>query len=222
MIHQGRIKYWNAEKGYGFITRDGADDVFVHISQIPRNLQPVPDMQVRFKLKQDAKGRWQAQQVEPLDSASYKKTTTKLPPKQTTAQKLWQKIKALAAIILIVGIGWKSVTAFYDFNWQANTNANTSMLVPGSPYASNQQLQKTLRLIQQGGPYPYRQDGTTFQNRERLLPQNPAGYYREYTVDTPGARDRGARRVVTGGHPPQIWYYTEDHYRSFVTLEVKQ
>ena len=79
---------------------------------------------------------------------------------------------------------------------------------------------ETLRLIERGGPFPHRQDGTVFQNRERLLPDRGRGYYREYTVRTPGARDRGARRIVTGGDPPEVFYYTEDHYRSFRELEV--
>jgi hypothetical protein len=79
---------------------------------------------------------------------------------------------------------------------------------------------ETLELIQRGGPFPYRQDGTTFHNRERLLPDRPRGYYREYTVRTPGARDRGARRFVTGGDPPEVFYYTEDHYRSFRRIDV--
>lgn len=74
---------------------------------------------------------------------------------------------------------------------------------------------ETLYLIQQGGPYPYRKDGTVFQNREGLLPARPRGYYREYTVPTPGSRDRGARRIVAGGQPPEVFYYTHDHYRSF-------
>lgn len=78
---------------------------------------------------------------------------------------------------------------------------------------------ETIALIRQGGPFPYRKDGTVFQNRERLLPQKPRGYYREYTVKTPGARDRGARRIVTGGDPPEIYYYTSDHYRSFRQIE---
>lgn len=73
----------------------------------------------------------------------------------------------------------------------------------------------TLQSIERGGPYPYRQDDGVFQNRERLLPPQPRGYYREYTVDTPGSRDRGARRIVTGGRPPVEYYYTDDHYRSF-------
>ena len=73
----------------------------------------------------------------------------------------------------------------------------------------------TLALIERGGPYPHRQDGGTFQNRERLLPSRPRGYYREYTVRTPGSRDRGARRIVSGGNPPAEFFYTDDHYRSF-------
>jgi len=78
---------------------------------------------------------------------------------------------------------------------------------------------ETLRIIERGGPFPHRQDGGVFQNRERLLPDRPRGYYREYTVRTPGARDRGARRIVTGGNPPEVFYYTEDHYRSFREIE---
>jgi ribonuclease T1 len=71
----------------------------------------------------------------------------------------------------------------------------------------------TLERIDRGGPFPYRKDGTTFHNRERLLPQRGGDYYREYTVRTPGRRDRGARRIVTGAGGER--YYTDDHYRSF-------
>jgi ribonuclease T1 len=81
---------------------------------------------------------------------------------------------------------------------------------------------ETLRLIERGGPFPHRQDGTVFQNRERLLPARPSGYYREFTVRTPGAQDRGARRIVAGGDPPEVFYYTEDHYRSFREIEGPQ
>jgi ribonuclease T1 len=71
----------------------------------------------------------------------------------------------------------------------------------------------TLDLIRAGGPFPQQQDGRTFGNREKLLPQRARGYYREYTVRTPGARDRGARRIVAGRGGE--FYYTADHYRSF-------
>ena len=82
-----------------------------------------------------------------------------------------------------------------------------------------QELNHTLALIQRGGPYPYEQDDGTFFNRERHLPDKPRGYYREYTVKTPGERTRGARRIVAGGQPPEVYYYTEDHYRSFRRIE---
>lgn len=78
--------------------------------------------------------------------------------------------------------------------------------------------QQTYRLIHQGGPFPYDKDGTVFGNRERQLPKQARGFYREYTVKTPGARDRGARRIVCGGEvpkSPEACYYTEDHYASF-------
>ena len=73
----------------------------------------------------------------------------------------------------------------------------------------------TLRLIERGGPYPYRQDGGVFGNRENRLPRQSRGYYREFTVETPGSRDRGARRIVAGGRPPVEYFYTDDHYQSF-------
>jgi ribonuclease T1 len=71
----------------------------------------------------------------------------------------------------------------------------------------------TLVLIDTGGPYPYGADDEVFQNRERLLPDRARGYYREYTVETPGSDDRGARRIVTGEEGEM--YYTDDHYDSF-------
>jgi guanyl-specific ribonuclease Sa len=77
----------------------------------------------------------------------------------------------------------------------------------------------TLALIEAGGPFPYDRDGTVFQNREGRLPSQPRGHYREYTVPTPGSRDRGARRIVTGGDPPVEFYYTDDHYRSFRRID---
>lgn len=77
------------------------------------------------------------------------------------------------------------------------------------PYEARQ----TLALIKAGGPFPYTNDGGVFGNREGLLPKRNRGYYREYTVKTPGAKDRGARRIVAG--TAGEYYYTDDHYRSF-------
>ncbi len=78
------------------------------------------------------------------------------------------------------------------------------------------QARETLELIAQGGPFPYRQDGQVFQNREGLLPKNKNGYYHEYTVETPGSADRGARRIITGAQGEL--YYTDDHYASFKVI----
>jgi ribonuclease T1 len=76
---------------------------------------------------------------------------------------------------------------------------------------------ETYELIRLGGPFPYDKDGTVFGNRERLLPIEKRGYYREYTVKTPGSSDRGARRIVCGGPPrtPHACFFTVDHYASF-------
>lgn len=75
----------------------------------------------------------------------------------------------------------------------------------------------TLTLIRQGGPFPYPKDGVVFGNRERILPKHSRGYYHEYTVRTPGSRDRGARRLIVGGSPMSSdeVYFTADHYASF-------
>jgi ribonuclease T1 len=75
----------------------------------------------------------------------------------------------------------------------------------------------TLALIKAGGPFPYRQDGRAFGNRERQLPRQESGYYREYTVTTPGVRERGARRIVAGSGGE--YFYTDDHYRSFKKIQ---
>lgn len=82
------------------------------------------------------------------------------------------------------------------------------------------EAQRTIALIRHGGPYPYEKDGAVFGNYEKVLPQRKRGYYREFTVKTPRARNRGARRIVTGGEKqpieqPSEYYYTADHYRSF-------
>jgi ribonuclease T1 len=79
----------------------------------------------------------------------------------------------------------------------------------------------TLVRIMHNGPFPYSQDGVVFGNYEGLLPQQPRGFYHEYTVDTPDARNRGARRIITGGTPPTVFYYTGDHYRSFQPFQVR-
>jgi ribonuclease T1 len=97
--------------------------------------------------------------------------------------------------------------------WARTGDVGTVALTQLPPEA-----QKTEQLIRSGGPFPYAKDGTVFGNRERLLPRQPRGYYREYTVPTPGAHNRGARRIVCGGPQPvapAACYYTADHYASF-------
>jgi len=76
---------------------------------------------------------------------------------------------------------------------------------------------QTYTLIHQGGPFAHAKDGVVFGNRERLLPAQKRGFYHEYTVATPGSKNRGAKRIVCGGQPkaPEICYYTADHYASF-------
>jgi ribonuclease T1 len=87
------------------------------------------------------------------------------------------------------------------------------------PFASlPPEARVTYKLVVQGGPFPYDKDGDVFANRERLLPSQPRGYYREYTIKTPGVPHRGAQRLVCGGRAataPQACFYTADHYASF-------
>ncbi len=77
------------------------------------------------------------------------------------------------------------------------------------------EARETLQLIRRGGPFPYSRDGVVFSNREKMLPSQPRGYYHEYTVKTPGAKNRGARRIVCGGSAHLTCYYSDDHYQSF-------
>jgi ribonuclease T1 len=83
------------------------------------------------------------------------------------------------------------------------------------------EAQATLQLIRAGGPFPNEKDGVVFGNREKVLPKQRRGYYSEYTVKTPGARNRGARRLVVGGDPKSSLevYYTDDHYQTFKRIK---
>jgi ribonuclease T1 len=83
------------------------------------------------------------------------------------------------------------------------------------------EARQTLVLIQQGGPFPYARDGTVFGNYEGVLPRRKRGYYHEFTVKTPGLRNRGPRRIVSGGDPASSreYYYTDDHYATFKRIK---
>ncbi|MFC0039426.1 ribonuclease domain-containing protein [Actinomadura rayongensis] len=121
---------------------------------------------------------------------------------------------ALAAVLLLggaaCGTGGEATTA------AAPRPAASTALPDVSPDKLPKEAVQTLELIDRGGPFPYRKDGTTFRNRENKLPQEPSGYYREYTVPTPRSQDRGARRVVAGKNGER--YYSGDHYRSFARV----
>jgi len=99
-------------------------------------------------------------------------------------------------------------------SWGSSGSDESTIAVADLPA----QGQLTMKLILQGGPFPYEKDGSVFGNRERLLPRERRGYYREYTVETPRSRDRGARRIICGGRQltaPEACWYTNDHYSSF-------
>ena len=104
----------------------------------------------------------------------------------------------------------------------APTEAAPTQAAPtqaGSFGSYPREVAQTLALIQGGGPFPYDRDGVTFGNFEHHLPDRPRGFYHEYTVPTPGAHNRGARRIITGGRPPSEYWYTGDHYDSFSRLD---
>jgi ribonuclease T1 len=116
--------------------------------------------------------------------------------------------------VLLMGFILMVCTNMVQARSSQEVQTQPSLLVSEMP----REGQKTYQLILQGGPFPYEKDGTVFGNRERLLPRHARGHYREYTVRTPGARNRGARRIVCGGQEPtrpKACYYTEDHYASF-------
>lgn len=121
----------------------------------------------------------------------------------------------LAAILLaVVAAGW------FLFGSEQGQGLDTGSGNPGVIAVSElpRTGKATYEKIHLGGPFPYEKDGSVFGNYERLLPGQPRGYYREYTVATDGAPNRGARRIVCGGPvvtAPEVCYYTSDHYSSF-------
>ena len=120
--------------------------------------------------------------------------------------------RAVRGIALIVALGTLGPAAHARGPLPSESTATVTLAELPS------QARTTYRLIFKGGPFPYDKDGSVFGNRERLLPAYKRGYYREYTVKTPRAKDRGARRIVCGGHPPtqpEVCYYSSDHYNSF-------
>lgn len=151
------------------------------------------------------------------------------------------RARSLAAAVLVAvlaGLGWW-VQAGADRGGAAGSPASETASSPASDPASDPadeapltdevsglryvaladlpaEAADTIALVDGGGPFPYEQDGSTFGNDEGLLPDRPDGYYREYTVETPGSDDRGARRIVGGAEGELYW--TEDHYESFEVI----
>jgi ribonuclease T1 len=129
---------------------------------------------------------------------------------------LFKATRRLVSAALLCGMGAASLSvAAFQQSGPAQTATVASADLP-------RQGQQMYRLILQGGPFPHKKDGVVFGNYERQLPLARRGYYHEYTVDTPGARDRGARRIVCGGYrrtAPDACYYTSDHYRSFKKIK---
>lgn len=117
-----------------------------------------------------------------------------------------------------------AVSGFAQAREPAVADASRSLVAPRSGEIAvadlPPQARTVLAAIRRGGPFAYQKDGTTFFNREGRLPRRERGYYTEYTVRTPGARDRGARRIVAGGDPARSgeYWYTPDHYRSFLRI----
>lgn len=123
----------------------------------------------------------------------------------TPARRLAGRLIGFTLATLLAGAAWAADIALRDLPKEART---------------------THGLILQGGPFPYTKDGVTFGNFEGALPRHPRGYYREFTVPTPGARNRGARRIVCGGesrqwsrNAPEACWYTADHYQTFQKIK---
>lgn len=127
------------------------------------------------------------------------------------------RIGALGALASTLIIGGTAATATAAAPLAPRTVASAQVIAAVGDICYSDlpsQAHDTLDLIDQGGPFPYPQDGVVFQNREGVLPSQSSGYYHEYTVITPGSSDRGARRIVTGKKTDED-YYTSDHYASF-------
>jgi ribonuclease T1 len=202
----GTISSWHDAKGFGFIQpSDGKDRVFFHISAFNRATLPSVGLKVTYQLGYDRQNRPKAENISAEQPASQRQNITRRPKAKIFGMGQLVILASLLLGLLVLFNTLGGTTLFQSVGDTSNQKTQTQ----------DRELSRTLSMIQQGGPFPHSQDGSTFHNRERLLPSKPRGYYREYTVATPGLNHRGARRVVAGGQPPDIYYYTGDHYRSF-------
>ncbi|KQQ75511.1 ribonuclease [Xanthomonas sp. Leaf131] len=134
----------------------------------------------------------------------------------------------VAIVLLVAGLWGMRVMQTPKPQFAPQLNAPIAATPPAQQSRQQQGLpgflppeaMATIALVQRGGPFPHAQDGSVFGNREQRLPERARGYYHEYTVETPGSADRGARRIVTGGTPPDAWYYSDDHYQSLKSFQV--
>jgi len=243
-MQSGKIKHWNADKGYGFIEVDNqSEDVFFHISTV-RLSQPISEGQrVYFNSQRNEKNQLRATEVTSnelsvLETSASNSTHRNLDNAQQKnnrykntrgSQNKKSGFSALLSVIALIAVavyffGDLKSSLFTDSTPATSISQTASKTIRSGVEAitGDAQIDQTLALIKQGGPFPYpNKDGTTFYNREGKLPAQSQGYYREYTVPTPGVSHRGARRIVTGGHPPTIYYLTVDHYDSFRQLQVR-
>ena len=247
-MQSGKIKHWNADKGYGFIEVDNqSEDVFFHISTV-RLSQPISEGQrVYFNSQRNEKNQLRATEVTSnelsiIETSTSNSTSNSAHRNLDNAQQKNNRYKntrgsqnkksGFSTLLSVIALIAVAVYFFGDLKSSLFTDSTpaTSISQTASKTSSSgveaitgdAQIDQTLALIKQGGPFPYpNKDGTTFYNREGKLPAQSQGYYREYTVPTPGVSHRGARRIVTGGHPPTIYYLTVDHYDSFRQLQVR-
>lgn len=131
-------------------------------------------------------------------------------------RRIRRPLLALIALVVALAVGY-GVRALQSHD-PAPRSTSATVNAPATPLAAlPPQVGQTLRLVDRGGPFPYPgNDGAVFHNAEHRLPRQPDGYYREYTVPTPGSEDRGARRLIIGRNGEV--YYTGDHYESFVRV----
>lgn len=215
----GALTKWNKDRGFGFITpAQGGSDIFVHISEFPRDGKlPTLGEKLTFEVITDNKGK---QRAVNLLCPQRQIANTVSAPTQPPKQGIFKRLIPLAVVLL----------GIYGYNgYRSHTDAPSGAIAQAEPQRDGDsspatdlppEAHTTLRLIKQGGPFPYERDGVVFGNYERRLPDQPRGYYHEYTVPTPGERTRGARRIVCGGEPPPgTCYYTSDHYNSFRRIQ---
>lgn len=231
-MQSGKIKHWNSDKGYGFIDVDNqSEDVFFHVSKV-RLSQPITVGQsVYFNSERNDKNQLRATEVTsnelsilatPDSNITNHYSNTGSRNKRSLGSTLFSLIALIAVAVYFFGdLSSGFLTDSIDPTTVSETSSEAQP-AKTSGVTGDAQIDNTIALIQRGGPFPYpHKDGTTFYNREGRLPAQSQGYYREYTVPTPGVSHRGARRIVTGGHPPTVYYLTVDHYDSFRRLDVK-